>query len=348
MDTRYREDGDPYARDERRPPLVKSWVWGALAVAAIGGMAYTWWPRHWQQVPVLDEKSSVVFPTPVWNGYQSTPTPKLQQAVFEPDTRYDALERQVRAIQAEDAKLREMLQQLQHRPVEASKAPQAPAPQAAPAPKPVIPRHRDMGYLAFAQAEEKTDAEPLYALAPGDAKIGCTVEAKQNSDVESIGTVKVTVNVFDTDSRRRLLIPQGSTILVQYQSRNLVYGNQRLPEHSTILTLPNGTTKELNEEPVMDQVGQAGLVSSVDTHFWRAVPAILIQGVLRGSQQTISSTNPVIGGVAGSAAQYGQRITQPYIDTRPTIVVEAGEECLVILTRTIQLPEYKEVRARKG
>jgi type IV secretory pathway VirB10-like protein len=347
MDARYREDGDPYARDERRPPLVKPWVWGALAVAAIGGMAYAWWPRHWAQVPVIDEKKAIITEA-VWNGYPSATAPKLQQAVSEPDPRVDALQRQLRAMQDEQAKLREMLQQSQNRPAPDPQRAHAPASQAAPAPKPVPQRHRDMGYLAFAQPEEKTEAEPLYVLAPADTKIGCTVEAKQNSDVESVGTVKVNVNVFDTDSRRRLLIPQGSTILVKYQSRNLVYGNQRLPEHSAMLTLPNGTTKELNEEPVMDQVGQAGLVSSVDNHFWRAVPAILIQGVLRGSQQTISSTNPVIGGVAGSVAQYGQRITQPYIDTRPTIVVEAGEECLVILTRTIQLPEYKEVRARKG
>ena len=95
----------------------------------------------------------------------------------------------------------------------------------------------------------------------------------------------------------------------------------------------------------MDRVGQAGLVSSVDNHYWRALPAVLIQGVLRGSQQTITTANPLVGGVAGSAAQYGQRIAQPYVDTRPTILVEAGEECLVILTRELKLPEYREKRS---
>ena len=342
MDARYSEDGDPYGPAERRRPLVRPWVWAAGAMAVVGVLAYLWVPRHIGAVPVLEEKTAFVIPQPVWPGYQSAPAPKLQQAVFEPDARYDALERQVRAMQAEDAKQRELLQQLQNRPApEAQRAP-TPATQVAPAPKPVSPRHRDMGYLAFAQPEEHAEEEPLYALAPGDTKLICTVEMKQNSDVESIGTVKITANIFDTDTRRRLLIPQGSTITVKYRSANLVYGNQRLPEYSTILSFPKGKPVELQDAPIFDQVGQAGLVSHINNHYWRALPAVLIQGVLRGSQQTITNTNPIVGGVAGSAAQYGQRITQPYIDTRPTIVVEPGEECVAIFTREIKLPEYRE------
>ena len=339
--TPYSEDGDPYGPAERRRPLVRPWAWVVLTTAALGGIGYAAWPRQWVAVPVIDEKSAMTIPTPMWNGYQAQPKPVLQHAAFEPDTRYEGLERQLRAMQAEDARLREELQGLKNRPTPEPQKVQAPAGQA---PKAVVPRHRDMGYMSWAQAEEKGDEEPLYVLAPGDTKVSCVVEAKQNSDVESVGTVKLTTNLYDTDTRRRLLIPQGSTILVKYQSRNLVYGNQRLPEQSAILTLPNGTTKELNEEPVMDQVGQAGLVSSVDNHYARALGAVIIQGVLRGSQQTIAQTNPLAGGVAGSAAQYGQRVTQPYVDTRPTILVEAGEECLVILTRTIKLPEYREKR----
>ena len=343
MDARYSEDGDPYSPAERRRPLVRPWVWAAVALAVIGVMAYAWVPKHIGAVPAIEEAAALVIPQPTWNGYQALPKPEVRQAALEPDPRVDALQRQLQAMQEEDMKQRELLRQLQQRP-----APPTPAAAAAPtpaAPKPVKRAYRDMGHLAFVQAEEKTEAEPLYILAPADTKIACTVETKQNSDVESVGTIKVNVNVFDTDSRRRLLIPQGSTILVKYTSNNLVYGNQRLPEHSTILTLPNGTTKELNDEPVMDQVGQAGLVSSVDNHYFTGNPCHINPRSIKRISADRSSINPIVGGVAGSTAQYGQRITQPYIDTRPTILVEAGEECLVILTRTIKLPEYREKRS---
>jgi len=336
------DDGDPYAPEERRPPRIPVWTWGILGLATLGGAAYALTPRQWTPVPVLNEQKTVTFPAHPWAGYQPTPAKaELRPAVYEPDRRVDALQQQLKAQQEEILRQREALQELRNKPVPQA-PPAAKAPGTGPVAKAGAPRHRDMGALFFPQAEEKGEEEPLYTLAPGSSKISCVVEAKQNSDVQSVGTLIVTANVFDSLSHRRLLIPQGSVILATYKSNSLVYGNQRLPEYSTILTLPNGTTKELNDEPVMDQVGQAGLVSSVDQHYLRSLSAVLVQGVLRGSQASISTTNPLAGGIANSTAQYGQRIAQPYVDTRPTLLVEPGEECLVILTRTIKLPEYKE------
>jgi len=193
----------------------------------------------------------------------------------------------------------------------------------------------------FQEDREGVWALPLKSV---ECEISCLEETQANSDVENGATVKVSVNVWDTNTRRRLLIPQGSTILQQYKSANLLYGAQRLPMYSTRLTLPNGTEQDLESLPTMDHVGQAGLVSHVDNHFWRAVPAILIQGVLRGTQQSVSGLNPYASGVAGSAAQYGNRATQPYIDMRPTITVDPGEGCVVIVQRALKLPEYKEKR----
>jgi type IV secretory pathway VirB10-like protein len=68
----------------------------------------------------------------------------------------------------------------------------------------------------------------------------------------------------------------------QCHSANLLYDNQRLPTMSTTLTFLDGRSVLLEESPVMDQQGTAGLVSAVDNHWWRNLGAVLIQGVLRG------------------------------------------------------------------
>ena len=234
MDTRYREDGDPYSPTERRPPLIKPWTWVAGGLVLCGAMAYAAWPREWKPVPVLEEKTGVVLPQQPLEHYKPLPKPVLHQAALEPDARVEALQRQLRAMQEEQKKQDELLQRLLERPEPALPAP-PPEPREAPTMSATATqtkgktRRRDMGHLAFGQPEQQAGEEPLYTITPADTKISCTVEAKQNSDVESVGTLKVNANVWDSASRRRLLIPQGSTLLVKYHSGNLVY---RQPEDS--------------------------------------------------------------------------------------------------------------------
>ena len=73
----------------------------------------------------------------------------------------------------------------------------------------------------FQEDREGVWALPLKSV---ECEISCLEETQANSDVENGATVKVSVNVWDTNTRRRLLIPQGSTILQQYKSANLLYG----------------------------------------------------------------------------------------------------------------------------
>lgn len=222
--------------------------------------------------------------------------------------------------------------------------PPAAAPKPAEKEKPKPRHHRNMGYMSFELPQETTQDPPTYVLAPGDTILPCTVLTAMHSDVESNATVKLTTNVYDTQTRRQLLIPQGSTILTRYYSDQLVFGSERLPINSTLLTLPNGRTVDLNNEPVMDNIGQAGLVTDINRHYLRALGAVIIQGVLRGSVNTVSTTHPVAAGVANSGAAYGQNVTQKFINLRPTITVTAGESCNIILTKAIELPAYAEGR----
>jgi len=188
-------------------------------------------------------------------------------------------------------------------------------------------------------------AVPEYVLAPGATKFPCVIETAINSDVEGYFTAKVSTNIYDTATGRHLLVPQQSTILGHDQSSTLLYGNERLPTISLTLALPDGRSVDLGQAPVTDQQGVAGLTGRVNNHYLRLFGAVFIGGALRGGMQALQSSLAQAGGVGRVAAGIGsfgnQAVTQRAgraLDTRPTIEVDAGQLCNVLLTKPLHLP----------
>jgi type IV secretion system protein VirB10 len=171
------------------------------------------------------------------------------------------------------------------------------------------------------------------------------IETAINSDVEGYFTAKVSTNVYDTATGRHLLVPQGSTILGHDQSSVLLYGNERLPTISLTLALPDGRSVDLGQAPVTDQQGVAGLTGRVNHHYWRLFGAVFIGDALRGGMQALQVGLAQAGGAgqvaAGISSVGNQAVTQRIgraLDTRPTMEVDAGQLCNVLLTKPLHLP----------
>jgi type IV secretory pathway VirB10-like protein len=250
-------------------------------------------------------------------------------------------------VAEELARIRAQLEE-QERIVEALKRRPVPQPAAKPAPAPKPTEKRKPTSMLFVQHQgtgEKPASEPTYTIMPGYF-IPCAVETAMNSDTGDITFVAVvTSTVYDTETGRHPLILQSSKIVGEGQGSQLLYGNERL--RTVSLTLSRRHDKipiALGEAPITDQAGMNGLVSRVDQHFWRLVGAVFIGGALRGGTQAvqtaIAGTGPV-GQVGGGIAQTGQQaVTQrtgPALTTRPTIEVDAGQLCHVIVTKPLHL-----------
>jgi type IV secretory pathway VirB10-like protein len=250
---------------------------------------------------------------------------------------------------AELAKLRAMLAQMQaeidalknRKPPAATTVVQQP-------PKPEPPK-KVPGSMLFVHHDVKEGLpKPStleYTLAPGATKLPCIVETSINSDVEGHFTAKVSTNVYDTATGRHLLVPQGSTILGHDQSQMLLYGNERLPTISLTLALPDGRSVDLGKSPITDQQGVMGLTGRVNNHWWRLFGAIFIGGALRGGTQAMTMAMADASGAGQIATGYGSVINQALsprlgraLDTRPTIEVDAGQICHVLLTQPLSLP----------
>jgi type IV secretory pathway VirB10-like protein len=220
--------------------------------------------------------------------------------------------------------------------------PQAQA-QAQTPPKPKV--YRSMQFISNKVEPKKAEDPDAHRLAAGQ-KLPCVVETSVNSDVtDSFFTAKVRNDVYDTDTGHFLLVPQGSTIVGKYHSSQLLFGNERLPTTSVRLAILNRDAVEIGDGPVVDQKGQAGLVSRVDQHYWRLFSAVVIMGVLRGGQQALQyqlgvndPAAAIASGMAGSANQVGQMRIGPALNTKPTIEVDAGEPCNLLLVKDLKLP----------
>jgi type IV secretory pathway VirB10-like protein len=226
------------------------------------------------------------------------------------------------------------------------KPPPTQAPAQAQAQQPPKPKaYRSMQFVSNKIETKRTEDPDAHRLAAGQ-KLTCVMETSVNSDVtDSFFTAKVRNDIYDTDTGHVLLVPQGSTIVGKYHSSQLLFGNERLPTTSLRLAILNRDSVEIGDGPVVDHKGQAGLVSRVDQHWARLFGAILIMGVLRGGQQALQyqlgANDPagaIASGMASSANQVGQMRIGPALNTKPTIEVDAGEPCNLLLVKDLKLP----------
>jgi type IV secretory pathway VirB10-like protein len=216
-----------------------------------------------------------------------------------------------------------------------------------PTPPPAQPKRSSMIFVSHELKDEPEKAPNTYTLAPGATKIPCVVETAVNSDVEGSLTAKVNTNIYDTATGHHLLIPQGSTILGHDRSSTLLFGNERLPTIALTLALRDGRSVDLGNAPMTDQQGVAGLTGDVNNHWGRLAGAVFVGGALRGGQQVIQTeiasqggATPIVGGIAGQANTLAQQRLGRAMDTRPTITVEAGQLCTVLLIKPLRLPAF--------
>lgn len=182
-----------------------------------------------------------------------------------------------------------------------------------------------------------------YVLAAGATKIPCQIETAMNSAVgTSHFTAKVTRPVMDTRTMRHELISQNDTILGKDDGANLVFGNEKLPTFSLTLARHHDPVNpiDLGSSPVTDQVGENGLASEVNHHWWRNIGAAFIVGALNAGRQVITQEiASEAGTVIVAPNQYMTQKLNRAIDTRPTIKVYAGDLCNVLLLQNLTLSE---------
>ncbi len=202
-----------------------------------------------------------------------------------------------------------------------------------------------------------------YILQAGSV-IPAILETQIVSSLPGTITALVTQNVYDSITGNYLLIPKGSKLIGEYNSK-ISYGQDQLQAKFTRLIRPNGTSIVLpSKSSGVNPMGVSGFEDEVDNHWWKIIGSAAlatmfnIPAVVATSQSSSYGTIdprtgqylPVNAGTQASnaawqsigqtASQVGSQLTQRSLNIQPTILIHAGYEFSVMVTKDIVLPPY--------
>ncbi|HEX3896002.1 MAG TPA: TrbI/VirB10 family protein [Rudaea sp.] len=170
-----------------------------------------------------------------------------------------------------------------------------------------------------------------------------------NSDLPGMITAQVAETVYDTVSGKHVLIPQGSTLIGEYDSR-VTYGQERVLFVWTRVRFPNGSSISLDGMPGTDLSGFAGVRDKVDNHWWKLAQGVVLGSLLGAAAQQsygggISTANPSLSQLATAGAAQninsaGQQLVQKDLQVQPTLIIRPGQRVAVFVTKDIELPPY--------
>lgn len=177
-----------------------------------------------------------------------------------------------------------------------------------------------------------------------------------NSDLPGHLLAQVSEHVYDSPTGKMILIPQGSRLFGEYDSK-IIFGQKRALIIWQRLIYPDGSTIELNGMAGTDKAGYAGFKGKVNNHFGPMFGTAMMVSVFAGlaheydnsysddsTTVTVNSeygdTVTVVKEMAETLADMAESLFDKYLELAPTLTVSPGYRFSVICNREIVLPRY--------
>jgi type IV secretion system protein VirB10 len=193
-------------------------------------------------------------------------------------------------------------------------------------------------------ADRLVDPPSPYVVQAG-AVVPAALVTGLRSDLPGQITAQVTSNVYDSPSGRFLLIPQGSRLIGEYDSR-VAFGQSRVLLAWTRLILPNGRSIVLERQPGADEAGYAGLEDGVNNHWGRLFMAaglatVLNIGVELGADDDDDIARAIREGTQDTIGHAGEEVVRRQLSIPPTLTIRPGFPVRVMVTRDLILEPYR-------
>lgn len=191
-------------------------------------------------------------------------------------------------------------------------------------------------------ADQLSDLPSPYVVQAG-AVIPAALVTGLRSDLPGQITAQVTSHVYDSATGRFLLIPQGSRLIGEYDSR-VAFGQSRALLVWTRLILPNGRSITLERQPGADEAGYAGLEDGVNYHWGRLFMAaglatVLNMGTELGTNNDNEIARAIREGTQDTIGRAGDEIVRRQLSVPPTLTIRPGFPVRVMVTRDLVFPE---------
>jgi type IV secretion system protein VirB10 len=187
-----------------------------------------------------------------------------------------------------------------------------------------------------------------YVIEPGWT-IKAALETPINSELPGGITARVIRDVYDTPSGRFLLIPQGSTLVGEYD-RKVEYGQNRVFIAWQLIVFPDGSKMDIGAMAGADGEGVSGLHDQTDTHFFRLFGhALLMSGITAG----FAISQPQYGYGNGNSVNASQALSESLgqnlgnvmsqlfskdVNVSPTLRIRAAFPLTVFVNKELVFP----------
>jgi type IV secretion system protein VirB10 len=180
--------------------------------------------------------------------------------------------------------------------------------------------------------------------------IPATLEQEINSDLPGEIRALVRENVFDTASGQYLLVPQGSRLVGEYDSK-IAYAQNALIVVWSRLIFPDGSSVDLEGMGSQDVRGRSGLRGDVNHHYARifgtaalssafSIAAVIAQTRRQQNVFAYPSTGDIAASAAGSEiARLGAATTRRNLSIQPTITIPTGTRFSVRVHKDLMFAE---------
>jgi len=176
-------------------------------------------------------------------------------------------------------------------------------------------------------------------------KIPCRLNEPINTD--SPGQVSCTVvnDVYDSQTGRVKLIPEGAGFVGAYDTQTY-YGQEQIAVSWDELQFPNGTYRSIPSMPGADRAGVAGVPGEVNNHLFPTVVRSALLTVTGATAMALThggyngnDMDPAdaLGVQAGRELRRGsEQVGRRGMNRPPTVTAEAGEVILIQVTAPIR------------
>ncbi len=215
--------------------------------------------------------------------------------------------------------------------------------------------------LDVAKGNDKTEAiydmhNVIKPISKYQVQAGTMIPAILDTGIETsvVGTIVAHVksNIYDTITGKYLLIPKGSKLIGEYDSRTTSGQRRILIEFGRIIR-PDGSSILLGRALGADAIGQSGISGDVNNHWARILGAATISTILTvgagiGSDSISrnnyyqNSTQRGIAGGSQAINNVGQSITNQALSIKPTITIPPGKEFNVMVRKDMILTPFNE------
>lgn len=209
---------------------------------------------------------------------------------------------------------------------------------------------------AFENRQIKTDTLCAFTVRPklsdytifSGTVIPGTLITGVNSDLPGRVIAQVSLDVYDSQTGRYLLIPQGTRLLGTYNC-DTEYGQKRVQIGWDRMILPNGDSMVLPNFNAADNLGFNGIQDKVRSHYARVIWSALLGAVAGAGITSAGSSSSERSDYENEMrAQAAENITDPIdkiveknINVKPTLSVRPGFKFNIIISQDLIIKPYE-------